>query len=222
MGPPLRACPALASLLPLPTFHQPLPPYSSRHPQPTPCLKVRIRPRPSTSSSSPSGRPPTPAWTDTPPAVQSRGGPPRRVSVVELARCAATSPNMARRARIADWTRSSASCQRAGGKSQSPTPDLHPMARRQFPSPDLHKLLRPCRHASGQNQRTCSASHQPRVQSITAPANRTRRPVCEPAADCHPGSGTKKTSSPQTAQTPQQPVLAASSLRATPWTASRT
>ena len=147
-----------------------------RHsPSHTPCLKARIRPRPSTSSSSPSGRPPRLAWTDTPPAVQSRGGPPRRVSAVELARCAATSPNTARPAPTADWTRSIALCQRAGAKSQSPTPDLHPMARLQLlPSADLHKLWWPCRHASGQNHRTCSASHQSRVQSITVPVNPPR------------------------------------------------
>ena len=49
--------------------------------------------------------------------------------------------------------------------------------------------------------------------------------ACQPSqnlADHSPGSGTKKTTSPWIPQAPRQPVLAASSLHATPWTASRT
>jgi hypothetical protein len=85
-----------------------------------------------------SGKQPRQDSTGTQPAVPSRGGLPRRVSVVELEKCAATSPNTAHPAQTADWTKSTASCQRADVRSQSFQRTLHPMTPRQchFPGVD--------------------------------------------------------------------------------------
>lgn len=117
--------PGLSPLSP----HPPLPcsrkPTAALRRRP-PCRKAPIhRPR-STSSRLPSARPPRPVSTDTRPAVQSKGGPPRRVSVVELEKYAATSPSTALPAQTADWMRSSALFQRADVKSQYTPTSLHP------------------------------------------------------------------------------------------------